>query len=366
MKIIRRLISAGALLVASAAAAAAQGGPQAVWLEQVHNFGAFDEEMGVVTCRFGAVNTGTEPLIILNATANCGCTRPEFDSAPVAPGDTAWVTVGYNPSGRPGKFEKYIAVTTNASEKRMKLEITGTVIGTSNTLRGRFPVDTPPAKLRSTVIPFGEQFKGKTFGAYLEGYNASHDTIHPSIANLPRHLAVVVDPVAVAPGEQFIISAVAHSDQTPRWGVVTDKFSFIPDRGADPIDIETVMILREDFSKLTPKQLENKPNIKLSTHKINLDRIKATDTKPLTCKFTISNEGIDPLVIHDIYTPDKAVSVDFRQPLKIKKGKSATVTVTVDPTKIGNTELLNARLTITCNDSDQPSPSVRVVAEVVR
>ena len=83
----------------------------------------------------------------------------------------------------------------------------------------------------------------------------------------------------------------------------------------------------------------------------------------MTRTFTIANKGKEPLVIRSIKTPEKAVSVKLKND-RIKAGKSVTVTVTVNPSEIGDTELLNARITIISNDPSNPSRIVRVVGEV--
>ena len=76
-----------------AIAAVAQAAPEATWLTKSHDFGAFDEDMGKVSCDFKVVNTGDEPLMILAARATCGCTVPAYTRDPIAPGDTATITV---------------------------------------------------------------------------------------------------------------------------------------------------------------------------------------------------------------------------------------------------------------------------------
>lgn len=95
-----------------------------------HDFQTIREDKGPVSCEFEFTNTGTEPLIIINATASCGCTRPEFPKKPVAPGKTGKIKVTYNPLGRPGEFNKQITVRTNSSQKKERkitLRITGFV-----------------------------------------------------------------------------------------------------------------------------------------------------------------------------------------------------------------------------------------------
>ena len=55
------------LLAAGCCAIGASAEGQGVWLEQKHDFGAFDEGLGTVYCDFRLVNTGNEPIAIINA-----------------------------------------------------------------------------------------------------------------------------------------------------------------------------------------------------------------------------------------------------------------------------------------------------------
>lgn len=94
-----------------------------------YDFGTIREADGSVTHLFTISNTGEAPLIILSATASCGCTKPEYPRAPIKPGESASVKVTYNPSGRPGEFDKTVSLKTNDPKHRKAvLRITGTVI----------------------------------------------------------------------------------------------------------------------------------------------------------------------------------------------------------------------------------------------
>ena len=334
-----------------------------VWLETNHNFGAFDEDLGTVYCDFKLVNVGDEPLAIISAPANCGCTRPEYSVDPVAPGDTAVIRVGFDPKGRPGRFVKNINVDIDSDPLRSNLTIQGTVIGASNTLKTRFPYSLGSMKLRSLTIPYGNVDKGHTSGQYVEGYNASSDTLRPVVKDTPDYIKVLIQPAAVPPGEQFIVSTVLHSDRCKDWGIVTDSFKVYPSAdAAEGMTVETVSILNEDFSKLTPDQRKNAPMIETDVTAIDLKKLSRTDA-PIHRTFTIENLGKSPLIIRGISCPDKAVEVKLKND-KIKPGKKEKVEVTVTPSLIGDTELLNARINIVANDPLHPSTMVRVVAEV--
>lgn len=128
--ILRNLAIAAAALLAAPTLPAADGetGARIEFQELKHNFGNVDEDGGPVSCEFTFTNTGDAPLLIVNATASCGCTRPEFPKKPVAAGKTGKIKVTYLPKGRPGEFSKTVTVRTNAKKnKKVTLKIQGWV-----------------------------------------------------------------------------------------------------------------------------------------------------------------------------------------------------------------------------------------------
>ena len=76
---------------------------------------------------FEFTNTGNANLVIIDVTAQCGCTRPEFPKQPIAPGKSGKIKVTYNPAGRPGAFDKTVTVKTNGSPSNVRLKIKGAV-----------------------------------------------------------------------------------------------------------------------------------------------------------------------------------------------------------------------------------------------
>lgn len=101
---------------------------EATFATKSHDFGTIQEEKGPVSCTFEFTNTGDKPLLIIDATASCGCTRPEFPSKPIKPGKKGKIKVTFSPIGRPGAFKKSVKVKTNGKERTTTLRIEGTVI----------------------------------------------------------------------------------------------------------------------------------------------------------------------------------------------------------------------------------------------
>lgn len=133
MKVLKTMLIALTALAAPALAAktddsAATDGARIEFKEVKHDFGTVNENGGPVTCEFAYTNTGTSPLLILNATASCGCTRPEYSKKPLQAGKSEKIKVTYLPKGRPGEFNKTITVRTNDKKnKKVTLKISGFV-----------------------------------------------------------------------------------------------------------------------------------------------------------------------------------------------------------------------------------------------
>lgn len=353
----RKLLLILALFLSFAAAQARSF----VWLDTIHDFGAFNEDMGLVRCTFRAVNTSDAPVAVVSARANCGCTHPEYPKNAVAPGDTLRVSVAYDAKGRPGRFEKKVYVSTGDGEQ-MTLRVKGTVIGAPTSLAGRYPVEGGAARYSTTVMPFGEVLKGHAAHAMIRGYNTTDRVIAPSVVNLPDYIDISVRPSQVPPGEQFVLSATVTTDRCDSWGFVTDSFDIVSDTGDNErVGVSTVVIVKEDFSKLTPGQRANAPHASADVKAVDFGAFDRTASQ-LKREFYIENTGQSPLIIRQISTPDKSLSVKCSD-AKVKKGKKARVEVTLHPEALTDSELLNARITLITNDPDHPVQMIRVVGE---
>ena len=122
----KRLLTSSFALIAMTFATMAQGKAEIKFAESSHNFGTIREADGPVSTEFIFENTGDAPLVIVSATASCGCTKPEYPKSPLRPGEKGVIKVTDNPAGRPGEFNKTITVRT--PDKRVKLKIKGNVI----------------------------------------------------------------------------------------------------------------------------------------------------------------------------------------------------------------------------------------------
>ena len=75
---------------------------------------------------FTLVNTGDQPLVIIDVTTTCGCAQTLFDKHPVQPGESLHIKVGVTPENK-GLFDEPITVKCNTNQL-IKLNIRGNTI----------------------------------------------------------------------------------------------------------------------------------------------------------------------------------------------------------------------------------------------
>lgn len=87
--------------------------------KEVHDYGEFVQG-GDGECVFIVTNTGTAPLLITNCKGSCGCTVPQCDKAPIAPGASQEIKVKYD-TKRIGPINKSVTITSNATNTPTKV-----------------------------------------------------------------------------------------------------------------------------------------------------------------------------------------------------------------------------------------------------
>lgn len=89
-------------------------GPVIIWEKNSYDFGDVTEGEKV-SYTFKFTNAGNAALVITNVEVTCGCTTPKgWTRDPIAPGSTGDLTVAFNSTGKLGKQNKVITVTSNS------------------------------------------------------------------------------------------------------------------------------------------------------------------------------------------------------------------------------------------------------------
>ncbi len=96
-------------------------------IDSLYNFGDITEGEKV-QYSFRFKNTGQKPLIVSDTRTSCGCTVSEKPEQPIKPGETGFIKVVFNSSGKFGDIHKQITVISNAVPAFRDLQLTGKVL----------------------------------------------------------------------------------------------------------------------------------------------------------------------------------------------------------------------------------------------
>lgn len=304
--------------------------PVITFNETTHDFGKFNEADGKVTTVFEFTNEGMSPLVLTNVRASCGCTTPKWTREPIEPGQKGQITVTYNPSGRPGRFQKTITITSNATEATTKLYIKGEVIPKPAQTVDQYPVKMGELSLKKQSINFGNITKGANKALSIDIANTTDHPITVGLvaSNQELYLKPLITKTDLQPGETAIIQAALQSSECPIYGPI-DTQMYVVVNGQQVLTEEYAINIKanikEDFSNMTVEERQQAPILEYSST-INLGTISAN--KKIASKYTLSNAGINPLIIRRAFINDPAIVLTA--PKNIKGGKKADLKVEVN------------------------------------
>lgn len=305
------------------------------WLAHSYDFGMMKEAAGPQTGIVKFVNTGADEVTVTEVRTSCGCTSARYPEDPVAPGDTAVIAFTYDPTGRPGPFEKTIRVKYTGEGGLKIINIKGNVLGTPQSLSRIYPDEAGPVRMTTSVVYGGEIKKGKSRNDFFTIYNQSTDTIVPAVKSTHPALQFESTELKLGPGDTATFSVFYDSTKDDTFGPVSIPFEIISDTksAGSPVGSMTYNCnVVPDFSNLTQQQMAEAPVIKINPEPVNAGEISPeTGKKKLTV--TITNEGKSPLDIYRVYTFYKEVNI-IKSPKTIKPGKSGEVEIELNAEEI--------------------------------
>ena len=328
--------------------------------ETTHDFGKINEADGRVTTVFEVTNKGTMPLIISNVKASCGCTTPQWTKEPIEPGQTGKITVTYNPNGRPGRFQKSITITSNASDEPTRIYIKGEVIPKPAQPANNYALKVGEMSLEKNFVNLGAVTKGAQKTIEIEYANNTNAAITIDLkfeVDKEAYWKPFISATKLQPGQKGLFEIKLISGACPIYGPIETKMSFVVN-GKEYNDDKSVVVIKadikEDFSKLTTSQIQQAPIIEYSSE-IEVGRIKAG--KKATCKLWIKNVGVNPLEIRRMYSNDG--NITFATPTKIANGKTENIQLTINTlnSSKGN---YTREVTIITNDPKRPVVKAKV------
>jgi len=325
-----------------------------------HDFGRFEEEDGKVSHEFVFTNTGSEPIIINRVAASCGCTATSWTNEPIVPGGKGYVKAEYNPRNRPGRFNKTVTVFTNAEPRTVILRIMGDVVPREKTIEDIYPYPIGGMRFKSNHIAFVKIKKGQQKTVLLEMINNSNEKITISFTGVPSHLKVKASPETIKPKEKGFIETTYDAGKKNDWGFVIDRLQILLNDKAEKNNRLTVSAtIEEDFSGLTPEDLENAPKAEFESKTFNFGTMKQKSSA--SYEFVFKNTGKSDLIIRKIKSTCGCTVVNPKETV-IKPGQTSSLQAIFNSgTRRGRQ---NKTVTVITNDPKNSMILLRLTGEV--
>lgn len=324
-----------------------------------HDFGKINEADGRVSTVFEFKNEGMAPLILSNVRASCGCTTPTWTKEPIEPGKTGTITVTYNPNGRPGRFQKTVTITSNASEATKRVYIKGEVIPKAAKPANKYTISVGALSMKSKTLDLGTIKKGESKSGELEYANLTKEDHHVELATNAAD-AFLISQVTLADvkADQTGKFVFAIDSKNPKLYGPQEAYAFVVIDGKKEIDEAHKLTIKanvvEDFSGLTVEQKQQAPIIEVPAE---YNAGKVVKGKNLKFSFPIKNIGANPLEIRRVYAADKALNV--KQPKAVKSGKKSNVSVEIN-TKNMTPGAYGREVVVITNDYLNPIKRVKI------
>lgn len=331
--------------------------------ESIHDFGQINESNGLVTHEFIFTNKGTSPLVIKDVKASCGCTTPSYTKDPIQPGKKGSIKAQFDPSNRPGVFDKTLTVTANSDPAMSFIKIQGFVIARVKTIVDLYPDTVGNLRMESRFLNVGnvttKSPEVKEFKIYNEG-NLPITFSNP--IGLSSHLKFEITPKILPTKTAGTIKITYDAKAKNDFGNLFDNFILPTNDKKNPRkEISVVALVSEDFSSLSPEQKMNAPKVSLPKSTIDLGDVHAGDT--VVTEFELINSGKSNLLIKKAKSTCSCISVEASVSI-LKPGETAKIKTRFNTTGRKGEEF--KPIYIYTNDHTSPESVVNLKANVVK
>ena len=364
----KRVLSIAALALCAVAAMGQD--PVITFTKTEHDFGKINEADGRVSTIFEFTNEGMVPLVLSNVRASCGCTTPKWPHEPIEPGQVGQITVTYNPNGRPGRFQKTITVTSNATEASKKLYIKGEVIPKPVKPVDQYPVKMGDLSLKQKSLNFGSLTQGNSKTLEIEYANETAQPITVSFLQQDKdyYYQVVTTLEKVEPQQTGKLQVTLQASECSVFGPVTTRIYMVVNGKrvlADAYAITLQADIREDFSRMSVAERQQAPIADLA-QEWTLGTVP--QGKKATVKVTVKNAGTNPLLIHRVLCNDPMLRITAPK-AEIKGGHTATIKVEVNAQAAKGQPAIepaqySRRITLITNDPENPRRNIKLTWKI--
>lgn len=340
---------------------AQQGGAKIVFKSDKYNYGTIKEDDGIANYEFEFTNTGVSPLIVQRVSSTCGCTTPEWSREPVAPGKSGKIKIGYDPKNRPGPFNKTLSVYSNADPNVVVLQIAGEVLPHVKTVDEIYRIPIGDLRFERNLFALGRLFLSTSVTDTLKFINKSTAPVKVTPnTQAYGYMSVTVTPQTVKPDEFGMVILKYSPKDRNDWGFVVDRFTLsVNDQPINNNPITITGSIEEDYSKLSPKELENAPKADFNTTSYNFGTIPEGNLAEFS--FILKNVGKSDLIIRKVKASCGCTTVEPSKKI-LKPGESSPIAASFRTN--GFTGQQSKSITVITNDPKNSTVILRMSGNV--
>jgi len=320
-----------------------------------YDFGNVKEEGGKVSGKFEFTNTGNQDLLLTNVKPGCGCTATDYTKTPVPPGGRGFINATYDPYNRPGSFNKNIKVSTNEQKFLDDPNSVPYTIYIKGNVEKREPTKyetagykngTGEIRIKDNNIKLDlMSSETKTFTIQAMNFSDKESLFEP--INLPNYITIEEKTtIILKPNEEKEVLFKYDATKRGEIGAFRDVLTI---KTQDPMEQKLTFIVestvKEDFSKLTPKQLQDAPKATIDSLNVNFGKVEKNSSPTLEVK--LYNKGKNPLIIRQLKSSNTSFSI-ISDKNEIPKDHFAIIAVTFNSKNRRGVQ--NATIEIVTND----------------
>ena len=287
--------------------------------------------------KLGFTNKGSEPLVIEDVKASCGCLEVAYPKEAIAAGARGEISLTFDAKIL-GSFYKEVEVKTNASDKPAYIGIQGTVVTEMHDYSDEFPIDLGNVRLVTNTVEFEDVNRGDQPTAELRILNADRTAFRPELMHLPPYLTAKCEPEDIPAGKVGTIRLTLDSEKLSGLGLNQTSIylsRYMGDKIGETNEILVSAILLPSFADMSEEALAQAPELSISESSVDMGDFNGKKT--ITRTILLTNTGKSDLHIHAVQVFNRAISVDVAN-RTIRPGKTTKLKITVSSHYMGKSK----------------------------
>lgn len=283
-------------IIISVYSEAQTGKPRITFESLGYHFGQINQVDSSIVITFNFSNVGEEPLEITRIVAP-GFTVAGYSREKILPGNSGGLRFQFLPFNKVGNVVKTIRVFSNAENSPSELTVKGEILKESSVNKSGHNIG--GLVIKQSQINFGYLLDSMEVVRNVPVWNSSKNTVRIKVRDVPPYLKINPKFNQLAPGEEGAIEVIYNSGKLNDWDFVLDRVKLEVIGSKSVVgQISVAANIREDFSKLSEFDKQQKPSISIPVKVFNFDTIASGDVP--FYKFLVLNSGERDLVIRAV------------------------------------------------------------------